>query len=87
MEATRPEAPTRSTSPAVRASSNVSGYRRTIAWRASICSSVAVTAVSPGRFDGTYTDQNWPPRPPSRMRGMSVMMPGTPAARSSRSKS
>ena len=28
----------------------------------------AVTAVSPGRSDGTYTDQIWTPSPPSRSR-------------------
>ncbi len=43
----------RSTSSAVSASSNVSGYLRSIRWTMSICSSVAVTAVCPWSSPGT----------------------------------
>ncbi len=46
----------RSTSSAVSASSNVSGYLRIMRCTMSICSSVAVTGA--GASAGTYTDQN-----------------------------
>src|SRR6266511_2700119 len=87
MDATRPSAAARSTSAAVRANTKASGKRATMAWHASICSSVAVTAVSPGRSEGTYTDQNCPPSPPALARGMSVMRSGHEDDRSSRSRS
>src|ERR1051325_11038390 len=41
-------------------------------WTTSICSSVAWRAAGPGKMVGTYTDQNCPPTPPARRRGMSV---------------
>ncbi len=53
----------------------------------SICSSVAVTAVEPGMVDGTYTDQNWPPTPPVRSRGMSVISVGALLVMSALAKS
>src|SRR6266511_1078953 len=85
IDATRPAAAIRSTSPADRASSSRSGLRRTMSRSASTCSSVMVTARSAGRSEGTYTDQNWPPTPPAAMRGRSVMRVGSAGSRPWRS--
>src|SRR3954451_14597585 len=51
-------------------------------WTMSICSSDWRTASGSGRSAGTQTDQNWPPTPPARRRGMSVSSPGTGPRRS-----
>ena len=76
-----------STSSAVVASARSSAYRPTSRWTRSTCSRVWVTARSPGRLLGAYTDQNWPPTPPSRSRGRSVAVVGTRPAMSRRSRS
>src|SRR4051794_9818866 len=51
-------------------------------WTMSICSSDWRTASGSGRPAGTQTDQNWPPTPPARRRGMSVSSSGTGRRRS-----
>ena len=53
IEAILPALKARSTSSAVRASANVSGYFATMRWTTSICSSVARTASLPCMVAGT----------------------------------